>query len=104
MTKAILIHARDNTATLFGEAQAGEPVSIVRGSGEVVEELVARQLIPVGHKIALKEIGEGEQIFKYGETIGVATQTIHRGEHVHVQNVVGAVFPGRPIPSSRKTG
>ena len=99
-----MIHARDNTATLFGEAQAGEPVSVVRESGEVVQEVTARQFIPVGHKIALKEIGEGEQVFKYGETIGVATQTIQKGEHVHIQNVVGAVFPGRAIPSSRKTG
>ncbi len=104
MTKAIMINARDNTATLFGEAQAGEPVSVVRGSGEAVQEVIARQMIPVGHKIALKEIGEGEQVFKYGETIGVATRAIQEGEHVHVQNVVGAVFPGRPIPSSRKTG
>ncbi len=103
MTKAIMIHARDNTATLLGEAQAGEPVSVVRESGEVVQEVTARQVIPVGHKIALKEIGEGEQVLKYGETIGVATQTIQKGEHVHVQNVVGAVFPGRAIPSSRKT-
>ena len=103
MAKAIVIHRGDNTATLFGEAQAGELVSVRGENGEIVAEIIARQDIPVGHKIALKEIGEGERVLKYGETIGVATQLIQEGEHVHIQNVVGAVFPGRPIPSSRKS-
>ncbi len=102
MTKAIMIHARDNTATLFGKAEPGEAVTVVRGSGEMVHEIAARQSIPVGHKIALEGIGKGDKILKYGETIGVATQTIQKGDHVHVQNVVGAVFPGRPIRSGRE--
>ena len=103
MAKAIMINARDNTATLLGEAQAGECVSIVRENGEVVQEITARQSISVGHKIALSDIREGERVFKYGEPIGVATQTIQKGEHVHVHNVVSAVFPGRPIPSTQGT-
>lgn len=103
MAKAIMINARDNTATLLGEAQAGERVSIVRESGEVVQEITALQDISVGHKIALCEIREGERVFKYGEPIGVTTQTIQKGEHVHVQNVVSAVFPGRAIPSRQGT-
>ncbi len=103
MIKAIMIHARDNTATLFGKAEPGEPVTVVRGSGERVEEIVARQSIPVGHKIALKEIAEGDKVFKYGETIGVATQAIQKGDHVHVQNVVGAVCPGRPMPEKHRS-
>ena len=103
MAKAIMINARDNTATLLGEAQAGECVSIVRESGQVVQEITARQPISVGHKIGLSDIREGERVLKYGETIGVATQTIQKGEHVHVHNVVSAVFPGRPIPSTQGT-
>ena len=103
MAKAIRINARDNTATLLGEAQADERVSVMGESGEVVQEIVARQAISVGHKIALSDIREGERVFKYGEPIGVATQTIQKGEHVHVHNVVSAVFPGRPIPSRQGT-
>ena len=103
MAKAIMIHARDNTATLLGEAQAGERVSVMRESGEVVQEIAARQSISVGHKIALSDIREGERVLKYGEPIGVAIQTIQKGEHVHVHNVVSAVFPGRPIPSKEGT-
>ena len=40
-----------------------------------------------GHKYALKDIAAGENIIKYGNPIGHATQEIHRGDHVHSHNV-----------------
>lgn len=43
--------------------------------------------IPLGHKIALRDIEEGEKIIEYGEIIGVATKRIKMGEHVHVHNI-----------------
>ena len=30
---------------------------------------------------------EVELIFKYGEEIGIATQNIRKGDHVHIQNL-----------------
>jgi altronate dehydratase len=42
----------------------------------------------MGHKFALKDMGEGEAIIKYGEPIGQSTVKISRGEHVHVHNVI----------------
>lgn len=43
--------------------------------------------IPYGHKIAVRDIKLGELIFKYGEEIGIATQNIKKGDHVHIQNL-----------------
>jgi len=40
-----------------------------------------------GHKYALRDIAEGEDVIKYGMPIGHATRMIARGEHVHVHNV-----------------
>ena len=40
-----------------------------------------------GHKYALKDIAAGENIIKYGNPIGHATQEIHKGDHVHSHNV-----------------
>ncbi len=40
-----------------------------------------------GHKYALRDIAEGEDIVKYGMPIGHATCPIKKGEHVHVHNV-----------------
>jgi hypothetical protein len=38
--------------------------------------------------VARRPITVGEPILKYGVTIGIATQPIERGEHVHVHNIV----------------
>ena len=40
-----------------------------------------------GHKYALRDIAEGENVVKYGMPIGHATRAIAKGEHVHVHNV-----------------
>ena len=43
--------------------------------------------VPLGHKIALKDLKEGDTILKYGHDIGKVVKTIKKGEHVHVHNV-----------------
>ena len=40
-----------------------------------------------GHKYALRDIKKGEDIIKYGNPIGHATEDIRAGEHVHTHNV-----------------
>lgn len=40
-----------------------------------------------GHKIALRDIKEGENIIKYGYPIGHALEDIKAGEHVHTHNI-----------------
>jgi (2R)-sulfolactate sulfo-lyase subunit alpha len=43
--------------------------------------------IPVGHKIALKDLNVGDTVIKYGVDIGKVVQPIKAGEHLHVHNV-----------------
>ena len=43
--------------------------------------------VPLGHKIALKDLKEGDTILKYGHDIGKVVKSIKKGEHVHVHNV-----------------
>jgi len=38
--------------------------------------------IPMGHKVALRQIAEGEKIIRYGQLIGYADRTIKRGEWI----------------------
>ena len=40
-----------------------------------------------GHKYALRNIKSGENIIKYGQSIGHATEDITEGDHVHTHNV-----------------
>ena len=43
--------------------------------------------IPLGHKIALQDLKEGDTILKYGHDIGKVGKPIKKGDHVHVHNV-----------------
>ncbi len=43
--------------------------------------------VPIGHKIALKDIKKGDTVVKYGHDIGKAVAHIKKGEHVHVHNL-----------------
>ena len=43
--------------------------------------------IPLGHKIAMIDLREGDTIVKYGHDIGKVVKPIKKGEHVHVHNV-----------------
>ena len=50
-------------------------------------EFDAKNDIPIGHKLAIKAIGSGDTIMKYGVDIGKAVKAIGAGEHLHVHNV-----------------
>ena len=43
--------------------------------------------IPIGHKVALKDLTEGDTVIKYGVDIGRVIAPIKAGEHLHVHNV-----------------
>lgn len=56
-------------------------------AGEVILGVTAAEDIARGHKMALVEIPEGENIIKYGYPIGHAKTTIKPGQWVHTHNV-----------------
>jgi (2R)-sulfolactate sulfo-lyase subunit alpha len=43
--------------------------------------------IPIGHKLAIKPIKQGDSVIKYGVDIGRAVADIGLGEHTHVHNL-----------------
>ncbi|MEX2302474.1 MAG: altronate dehydratase family protein [Bryobacterales bacterium] len=51
-------------------------------------EIRVRQAIGAGHKVAVREIGEGAVVIKYGEVIGTAREPIQAGDLVHVHNLL----------------
>jgi (2R)-sulfolactate sulfo-lyase subunit alpha len=77
----------DAVAVVIVDIVAGTSVSSVNLEGVPQETVVAVNDIPLGHKIALRDIAAGEQVIKYGRTIGKASQPIKVGEHVHIHNV-----------------
>jgi (2R)-sulfolactate sulfo-lyase subunit alpha len=49
--------------------------------------LEALDAVPLGHKIALNDIKNGDTVLKYGHDVGRAVADIPRGRHVHVHNM-----------------
>ena len=43
--------------------------------------------IPIGHKLAIKPLGKGDTVIKYGVDIGRVVAPIKAGEHVHAHNL-----------------
>lgn len=83
---AIRLAPNDNVATVLRPIAAGENLRI--GAGHPM--ILAKEAIPLCHKIALAPIDAGEPVLKYGHPIGRATERIDAGRHVHVHNLRSA--------------
>ena len=86
MKKVFVIGSADNVGTAVVSAIVkGDEVST---NGRISDITVTASAdIPYGHKIALKDISQGETVLKYDLSIGTAIQNIKAGDHVHVHNV-----------------
>jgi (2R)-sulfolactate sulfo-lyase subunit alpha len=47
----------------------------------------AQQDIPIGHKLAIRALKNGDTVIKYGVDIGRVVAQIKVGEHAHVHNI-----------------
>jgi len=82
---AIRLNENDNVAIALVNIRRDKS-ALIQG---IDEEVKVKKGIPYGHKIAIEFIGVGEKVLKYGECMGIATEDIPKGYHVHVSNVRG---------------
>ncbi len=78
----LIIHPRDNVAVALKTLEAGELAAT-----EGMEPFPVLEKIVASHKIALRDIFEGDEIIKYGEAVAVSSRTIKKGEWVHTHNL-----------------
>jgi SAF domain len=81
---ALVISDRDNVATALEPLAAGRRLEL----GEHVVTLLEN--VPSGHKVALRAIGAGQPVMKYGSPIGLASADIAAGAHVHTHNLASS--------------
>ncbi|WP_295586296.1 UxaA family hydrolase [uncultured Oscillibacter sp.] len=86
---AVQVQPTDNVASIFAEVSAGDTVEVMARDGSV-DKIRVHEDIPYGHKVALQDIPKGGTVLKYGESIGIATADIKRGDYVHVHNLDSA--------------
>ena len=79
MDRYIQIHPNDNVAVALTDLPAGEVLHL---SGR---DVTLREAIPVGHKIALADLNEQDQVIKYGYPIGHVLRRVHSGEWINEQ-------------------
>lgn len=85
--KGVHLDPSDNVVTVIRAVRSGDRVFWEDSGAE--GEIQAVTAVPRFHKIAVAAISEGSPVTKYGHIIGVATQTILSGAHVHTQNCRG---------------
>ena len=88
MIHFVLHDARDNVAVVVVEGvTAGMAMT-----GWIMDEdrmigVQAQQDIPIGHKVALKDMAVGDTVWKYGIDMGKVVAPVQTGQHAHVHNI-----------------
>ncbi|WP_016954653.1 UxaA family hydrolase [Catenovulum agarivorans] len=78
---AVQVHPNDNVAVAVAPLSKGQTIEI---SGT---QITLAEDISQGHKLSLTSIKQGDDIFKYGYSIGQTTADIAAGQHVHSHNL-----------------
>jgi (2R)-sulfolactate sulfo-lyase subunit alpha len=88
MIHFVLHDARDTVAVVVVEGvKAGMSLTGWVMDEDKTIQLQAKQDIPIGHKVALKDMAPGDTVLKYGIDMGKVVAPIKVGEHAHVQNI-----------------
>lgn len=105
MQQFIRINESDNVAVALTTLEKDFSLSFEQDDQPVqtLEE------IPAGHKVALRDIREGEDIIKYGYRIGIAVKDIPAGSWVHTHNIrtgLGELleYKYEPVPARTMKG
>ncbi len=87
MVKFLVHDSNDSVGVAVVDIEAGETVKgYYMEEGKEIE-VVAKNNVPLGHKIALVDVKKGEPIIKYNVPIGKTVADITVGEHVHIHNL-----------------
>jgi (2R)-sulfolactate sulfo-lyase subunit alpha len=85
----LLVHEReDNVGVVVVEGlAAGTDMLCVVTHDNSSFRLTAKADVPIGHKVALKDLRAGDTAIKYGQDIGRMVADVPAGAHVHVHNL-----------------
>jgi len=85
----LLVHDnKDNVGVVVVEGlTAGTQMLCVVTEDNSDFSLVVNDDVPIGHKVALSNLAEGDTAIKYGQDIGRIVESVARGGHVHTHNL-----------------
>ena len=80
-TKYLKINPDDNVIVAITDLKAGEIITVDNITIHLNED------VPAGHKVALKDFTEGENIIKYGYPIGHTLTALKQGDWINEKNI-----------------
>jgi (2R)-sulfolactate sulfo-lyase subunit alpha len=85
----LLVHnRRDNVGVVVVEnLAAGTDMLCVVTEDDSEFRGTSNQDVPIGHKVALKDLAVGDTVVKYGADIGRIVASVRKGDHVHTHNL-----------------
>ena len=84
---AYLAHPQDNVATVMERVLPGDAVTITGAKHHHLLMIKSADVIEPFHKVCIRMIPKGDVVLKFGEAIGLSSESIPQGAHVHIQNV-----------------
>ena len=88
MIHFVLHDTKDTVAVVVVEGvKAGMELKGWIMDEDKMTNVVARSDIPIGHKVALKDMAVGDTVLKYGIDMGKVVAAISVGQHAHVHNI-----------------
>lgn len=84
MNPVIRIHPADDVVIARQQLLGGTRIA--------AENITVSGLVPPGHKVAVRAIAAGAPVRRYNQIIGMATQAIAPGQHVHTHNLAFSRF------------
>ncbi|RIH89286.1 UxaA family hydrolase [Calidithermus roseus] len=85
--RALAHKSTDDVAVAVSELRPGETLTIEALDGGEPHQVKVLEAIPLGHKIALRDLPEGHVVIEYGEKIGRMTRAVKKGGYVHTHNI-----------------
>ena len=85
MKLIVVLNDADNVATSLAPLAAQSCIEVELNG--VSRAITVLDTIPFGHKLAIRPLARGDEVLKYGEVIGRASEAIEPGRWVHVHNV-----------------
>jgi (2R)-sulfolactate sulfo-lyase subunit alpha len=85
-----IVHDRtDNVGVIVAEdgVKKGQALTGWLMEDDATVALKAADDIPLGHKIAMRDLKSGETVLKYGHDVGRMVAPATKGRHVHVHNL-----------------
>jgi (2R)-sulfolactate sulfo-lyase subunit alpha len=88
MKHSILLHEPgDDVGVAVADLKKGSSAGAVTLEGKAVGSVKLLDNVPLGHKVAMRDLPKDKPVSKYGRPVGKAVQPISKGAHVHVHNL-----------------